>query len=145
MKPGIILLCILAFSFASFSAQLAQTGAALQVSQAQAASAHMAAKIQYSADSGKSRLLTAFLAFFCGFHQFYLENYVSGVVYLLLAFLFGAGPILSLIDCILLVAMSDQQFHRDVIAGDTYWGLNWFKQLLFDVLDLTEKRPGKNL
>ena len=132
MKTWIILFCILTFSLASFSAQLAQTGAVLQVSQAQAASAHAAAKIQNSADSGKSRLLTAFLAFFCGFHQFYLENYVSGVIYLCLALLFGVGPILSLIDCILLVAMSDQQFHRDVLAGDTYWGINWFKRLIFD-------------
>jgi TM2 domain-containing membrane protein YozV len=132
MRTGILLLCVTAFLFSSFSVQLAQTGAALQVSTAHAAATQAASKSQNTADSGKSRLLTAFLAFFCGLHQFYLENYVSGVIYIALTLLFGAGPILSLIDCILLVAMSDQQFHRDVIAGETYWGFLWFKRLLFD-------------
>jgi TM2 domain-containing membrane protein YozV len=117
--------------FASFSVQVAQTGAALQVSAAQAASAQAASSSQHTADSGKSRLLTAFLAIFCGVHQFYLENYIGGVIYIALTILFGAGPILSLIDCILLVAMSDQQFHRDVAAGNTYWAFHWFKQLIF--------------
>ena len=130
MKTFVILLCILTFSLASFSVRLTRTGEALHVSSAQAASAHAAATGQDKADSGKSRFLTAFLAIFFGLHQFYLENYVGAGMYIILSFV-GIGAVLSLADCILLVAMSDQQFHRDVLAGEIYWGIARFKRLLF--------------
>ena len=58
----------------------------------------------------KSRMTAALLAFFVGFvgvHKFYLGKPVMGIIYILTFGLFGFGPI---IDTIVLLIMSDQEF-----------------------------------
>ena len=132
MKICIALLCILSFNLASFSVQLAETRGTLQISTAQAASAQAAStSLGAEFSSGKSRVMAIFLALVCGLHQFYLENYLAGIVYVALTFLFGLGAVLSLLDCILLVTMTDQEFHRDVIAGETYWSFRFLMDFVF--------------
>jgi len=130
MKTSVVILCILAFNLASFTVQLANTGAAFQITTAQAASVQAASSPVEKVDSGKSKVIAILLAIFIGMHQFYLENYGTGIVYILLTFLFGAGAILSLIDCIALATMTDQEFHRSVIAGETFWGLAFLKRFI---------------
>ena len=125
MKTCIVVLCILAFNLASFSVQLAQTGAALHVSTAQAAQA--ASSSAEKVDSGKSRTIAILLAIFPGGHQIYLGNYVTATVYLVLA-PFGIGIILSLIDLGALATMTDQEFHQSVHAGESLFGLQMLKR-----------------
>jgi TM2 domain-containing membrane protein YozV len=71
----------------------------------------------------KKRLPAALLAFFLGWigvHRFYLNQPVLGVVYILLSFLL-ISPILSIIDTIAFIAMSQEKF-------DKRYNKKWFEE-----------------
>ena len=136
MKTCLIILCIIAVNLASLSVKLAHTDFVLQTSKAHAATLQSAQSLMeqpLSKDSGitsgKSRIMASFLAIFPGLHQFYLGNYIAGIIYLALSPVLGIGAIISLIDGVMLWRMSDDAFHRDVIAGETYWSFRFLKNL----------------
>lgn len=72
----------------------------------------------------KNRFVAAMLAFFLGgvgFHKFYLNHPMAGVMYLIgfvlcasTLILMWIPPLCALVECIILLAMSDERFH------DTY-------------------------
>lgn len=66
------------------------------------------------ANNGKSRIATALLAFFFGgfgVHKFYLGQVGRGLLYLL--FFWTVIPsIIALIECIVFLVMSDDEFNR---------------------------------
>jgi TM2 domain-containing membrane protein YozV/ribosomal protein L40E len=66
------------------------------------------------APNGKSKLAAVLFAFFLGgfgFHKFYLGNTGMGIVYLLLCWTF-IPSVLGIIEGILLLIMSDEDFNR---------------------------------
>lgn len=72
--------------------------------------AHLAAV----APNGKSKLAAVLFAFFLGsfgFHKFYLGRIGAGVLYLLFCWTF-IPSVLGIIDAILLLIMSDEDFVR---------------------------------
>lgn len=87
--------------------------------QPQSLSFNDSAKKSYSKEKDeKNRVVAALLAFFLGgfgIHQFYLGDNKKGVLYLILTCsLVGiwVSAILSLIDCITLLQMSDNKLHK---------------------------------
>lgn len=68
-----------------------------------------------SEDRGKQKMTAALLAFFVGafgVHHFYLGSNTAGIVVLALTFVTcGAiGPLLALVEFIMLLTMSDEDF-----------------------------------
>lgn len=62
----------------------------------------------------KNKLTSGLLAFFLGgigIHKFYLEETTAGVLYLLFAWT-GIPSILALIDAVILLTMSDEDFNE---------------------------------
>ena len=125
MKTCIVLLCILTLNMVTFTAHLAEIKGSFHTSSAQAASSNVEAKQTSQVASNKSHGLAIFLAMFFGIHQFYIGNYVVGISYIILTLVFGIGWIFSLIDCCMLIAMTEEEFHRDVLAGETWWSFRW--------------------
>ncbi len=67
-----------------------------------------------TASNGKSRIAAALFALFLGWfgaHKFYLGQVVRGILYLLFCWT-GIPAVLSFIEFILLLAMSDENFNR---------------------------------
>jgi len=57
----------------------------------------------------KSKVITLILAWFFGLHHFYLGNYITGIIYILLSFV-GIGAILSLVDFVTFLGMNDTEW-----------------------------------
>jgi len=86
-----------------------------------------------SAFSGdKNKIVAALLAFFLGWlgiHKFYLGKTTAGIIMLLCGtlgwLLFAIPPmvigLISLIEFVIYLTKSDQQFHQDYVAGDKSW------------------------
>ena len=67
-----------------------------------------------TASNGKSRIAAALFAFFLGWigaHKFYLGQVGKGILYLLFCWT-GIPAIVSFIEFILLLVMSDEEFNR---------------------------------
>jgi TM2 domain-containing membrane protein YozV len=62
--------------------------------------------------SDKSKWIAIFLALFVGFHHFYLKNNMTAIVYIIFTVLYGVGEILSLIDLLIMLNMSDQEWQN---------------------------------
>lgn len=70
--------------------------------------------LAYTADNGKSKIAAALFAIFLGslgVHKFYLGRIGWGLVYLCLCWCFIPG-LLGLIEGILYLVMSDEEFNR---------------------------------
>ena len=78
---------------------------------------------------GKSRITTALLAIFLGgigAHEFYLGHSTSGLIRLAigivgLAIFIPAASIIGLIEGIIYLTKSDDEFHRVYVAGGKEW------------------------
>lgn len=62
--------------------------------------------------SHKSKTIAIILALFLGFHHFYLKNNITGVLYILITLIYGLGYILSLIDFLVMLNMSSQEWQQ---------------------------------
>lgn len=70
--------------------------------------------ISTGAGKGKNKIVAAILSFFLGFigiHKFYLGRSTAGILYLIFS-LSGIPFVLSLIDGVMLLLMSDEEFDR---------------------------------
>ncbi len=56
-----------------------------------------------------------------GVHKFYLGRTGAGIVHILLSFLLGLGGLIGLIEGIMYLVKSDDDFERDYINGDKKW------------------------
>jgi len=80
----------------------------------------------------KNRIVAALLAFFLGWlgiHKFYLGKTNAGIIMLLcgtIGWLLLAIPpavigVIALIEFVIYLVKSDQQFHQDYVVGDKSW------------------------
>jgi TM2 domain-containing membrane protein YozV len=63
---------------------------------------------------GKEKVLAGILAILLGWlgvHHFYLGSVTSGILCILLAFCFGIGGIVGIVEGVLLLTMTDEQFN----------------------------------
>ena len=82
-----------------------------------------------STDGGKNRVTAALLAIFLGgigAHEFYLGHSTSGLIRLAigivgLVILIPAAPIIGLIEGIIYLTKSDEEFQRVYVAGGKEW------------------------
>jgi TM2 domain-containing membrane protein YozV len=58
---------------------------------------------------------------FGGIHRFYLGDVAGGIIRLLLILACGIGPIISIIEGILYLTKSDEEFVATYIDGDKAW------------------------
>ena len=79
------------------------------------------AENSYAADSvyrgNKSQTIAVLLALLCGFHHFYLKNNITGIIYIFLGLVYGLGEVLSLIDFLIMVNMSDEEWKEYLYSG----------------------------
>jgi TM2 domain-containing membrane protein YozV/cold shock CspA family protein len=81
--------------------------------------------------SDKNRIVAALLALFLGhwgIHKFYLGKTNAGVIMLacgtfgwLLIFPAVINWVISIIECVIYLVKSDQDFYRDYVVGDRSW------------------------
>ncbi|MBI1406896.1 MAG: NINE protein [Caulobacter sp.] len=80
----------------------------------------------------KNRIVAALLAFFLGWigiHKFYLGKTNAGIIMLLCGtvgwILVGIPPavvgLISIVEFVIYLVKSDQQFHEDYVVGDKSW------------------------
>lgn len=92
----------------------------------------MSGQQTYQAPSGKSKIIAAVLAFFLGgfgVHKFYLNMNKVGIIYLLVcvlgAFVFGLGPLIIGIFCIIDIVQylrcTDEEFEQKYVVGRKEW------------------------
>jgi TM2 domain-containing membrane protein YozV len=58
---------------------------------------------------------------FGGIHRFYLGDVAGGIIRLLLVLACGIGPIISIIEGILYLTKSEEDFLADYVDGDKAW------------------------
>lgn len=82
----------------------------------------------------KNRITASIFAIF-SLHHFYLKNYGTGALYVLLNVFFGAGIILSWIDIIIMFCMSDKEWDSYLKSNQ---GLLYDTTEFFDGLKATK-------
>lgn len=71
----------------------------------------------------EKRIIAAILALFfgaLGIHKFYLGRTKAGIIQIVLS-MCGVGAIIPLVEGIMYLVMSDLEFERKYILGDTEW------------------------
>ena len=58
---------------------------------------------------------------FGGIHRFFLGDIAGGIIRLLLILACGIGPIISIIEGILYLTKSEEDFLADYVDGDKAW------------------------
>ena len=74
-----------------------------------------------SEEAKQKKIIAAILAIFLGglgLHKFYLGYVVAGLIQLVLSFFFGIGGIIGLIEGIIYLVKTDDEFESVYVNGD---------------------------
>ncbi len=74
-----------------------------------------------SEEAKQKKIIAAILAIFLGglgLHKFYLGYVVAGLIQLVLSFFFGIGGIIGLIEGIMYLVKTDDEFEAVYVNGD---------------------------
>ncbi|MDR3689139.1 MAG: TM2 domain-containing protein [Fimbriimonas sp.] len=56
-----------------------------------------------------------------GVHKFYLGNVTAGIIQIVLSFCFGLGGLIGIIEGIIYLTKSDEQFVSEYVIGKKSW------------------------